>query len=173
MSSTPHYLASTLALCLCTLTHAYLLISVFPYSGYMAIDLLPNRANEENAGTYAGLLASSFMIGRALSSYAWGKWADVYGRQLILVVSLALSAIFSILFGMSQTFLGAIISTTCVPLFVAVFVLLHLSLLWSSSLLYLAWWLSFCFWLPCVCVYLFLTLSWSLSLSLLCRVPSS
>ena len=67
---------STIALCLCTLTHSYLLISVFPYSGYMAIDLL-SSVNEENAGSYAGWIASSFMLGRAISSYAWGKAADV------------------------------------------------------------------------------------------------
>lgn len=108
--STPaHYWASTLALCLCTLTHAYLLISVFPYSGYLAIDLLPNVANEENAGSFAGLLASSFMVGRSISSYAWGKWADKYGRTTVLYASLALSSLFSILFGMSQSFVGALV----------------------------------------------------------------
>jgi MFS family permease len=109
-SPTPaHFWASTLALCFCTLTHAYLLISVFPYSGYLAIYLLPNVANEDNAGSYAGLLASSFMLGRAISSYSWGKWADIYGRTTILCASLALSSLFSILFGMSQTFCGALL----------------------------------------------------------------
>lgn len=109
-SPTPaHFWASTLALCVCTLTHAYLLISVFPYSGYLAIYLLPNVANEDNAGPYAGLLASSFMLGRAISSYSWGKWADIYGRTTILCASLAFSSLFSILFGMSQTFGGALV----------------------------------------------------------------
>lgn len=58
---------STIALCSCALTHSYLLISVFTYSGFLAIDLVPS-ANEENAGSYAGLIASAFMIGRATTS---------------------------------------------------------------------------------------------------------
>jgi MFS family permease len=95
--------AATIALCLCTLTNAWLLISVFPYSGFMAIDLIP-EVNEENAGSYAGMIASSFMIGRALSSYGWGKLADIYGRKFVLFASLGLSCLFSLLFGMAPTF---------------------------------------------------------------------
>lgn len=72
------------------------------------MDLL-SGVDEENAGTYAGLLGSSFMIGRAVSSYAWGKWADTYGRTTVLYVSLALSGIFSILFGMAQSFTVALV----------------------------------------------------------------
>ena len=75
----------------------------------MAIDLLPNRANQENAGSYAGLLASSFMIGRALSSYTLGKCADQYGRTTVLYSSLVLSSIFSVLFGASQSFPAALV----------------------------------------------------------------
>jgi predicted MFS family arabinose efflux permease len=95
--------AATIALCLCTLTQSWLLISVYPYSGFMAIDLIP-EVNEENAGSYAGMIASSFMIGRALSSYGWGKVADIYGRKFVLFASLGLSCFFSLLFGMTPTF---------------------------------------------------------------------
>lgn len=98
----------TIALCLCTLTHSYLLISVFPYSGYMAIDLLAS-VNEENAGSYAGWIASSFMLGRAVSSYAWGKAADLFGRRTVLLASLGFSCIFTLLFGTAQTFASAIL----------------------------------------------------------------
>lgn len=55
----------TVALCFCMLTHSYLLISVFPYSGFLAIHLLNLRLqSEDSAGPYAGLIASSFMAGR-------------------------------------------------------------------------------------------------------------
>jgi MFS family permease len=102
ITTTEHGL-STMALMVCTLTHSYLLISVFPYSGFMAIDLIPS-ANEENAGSYAGLIASAFMIGRAITSYGWGKAADIYGRTTVLYASLGFSCLFSLLFGLAPTF---------------------------------------------------------------------
>lgn len=72
----------------------------------MAIDIYKgNRSvNEENAGTYAGLLASFFMLGRALSAYPWGLAADIYGRKPALILSLLTSAVFSLMFGLSKTF---------------------------------------------------------------------
>jgi MFS family permease len=104
MEVTPlQHTLSTIALCTCVLTHSYLLISVFPYSGFMAIELIPS-ANEENAGSYAGLIASAFMIGRAITSYSWGKAADVYGRTTVLYASLGLSFVFSLTFGLAGNF---------------------------------------------------------------------
>ena len=87
-----------------------MVISVFPYAPYMAIQLLPDRLNEENAGLYAGFMASSFMIGRALSSYFWGQWADVYGRVTCLTVSLLLGGVLSLAFGLSTSYWMAITS---------------------------------------------------------------
>jgi MFS family permease len=108
LSITPaQHLWSTFALCVCVLTHSYLLISVFPYAGFMAIDLIDD-VNEENAGSYAGFIAASFMAGRAVTSYSWGKWADIYGRVTIIYLSLACSCVFSLLFGMAPSFGWAI-----------------------------------------------------------------
>ena len=106
---------STIALCITVLTHSYLLISAFPYSGYMAIDLIPG-VTEETAGSYAGFIAASFMIGRGFTSYAWGKWADLYGRTTVLYASLGLSAVFTLLFGFSSTFTRAIVFRGCLGL---------------------------------------------------------
>jgi MFS family permease len=109
MEVTPlQHTLSTIALCACGLTHSYLLISVFPYSAFMAIELIPS-ANEENAGSYAGLIASTFMIGRAITSLSWGKTADVYGRITVLYASLILSFVFSIMFGLAGNFTSALI----------------------------------------------------------------
>jgi hypothetical protein len=94
---------SLVALCICTFTQSWLMISVFPYSGFMAIYLIPH-INEETAGPYAGLLASSFMIGRAVTSYGWGQLADIYGRRCVLFWSLGLSGLFSFVFGLSPTY---------------------------------------------------------------------
>ena len=76
----------------------------------MAIDIYrgSRTINEENAGTYAGFLASFFMLGRALSAYPWGLAADIYGRKPALIWSLLWSAIFSLMFGLSQTYAFAL-----------------------------------------------------------------
>jgi Sugar (and other) transporter len=103
----PNHALSTTALCIAVLSVSYMLISVFPYSGYMVIQLKPTL-NEENVGFYAGMMASSFMIGRAISSYGWGKAADVYGRVPCLSMSLLLSSLLSLGFGLSTTFVGAL-----------------------------------------------------------------
>ena len=50
---------STLALCSSVITMFYLIMSIFPYSGFMVMHLIPG-VDHENAGLYAGVLASSF-----------------------------------------------------------------------------------------------------------------
>ena len=97
------WLWTTIALALSLLVQSYLLVSVFPYSGFLAMHLVPNL-NEETAGKYAGWIASSFMFGRTFSSYHWGKAADIYGRTFVIKSSLLLSAFFSTLFGLSTSF---------------------------------------------------------------------
>jgi MFS family permease len=69
----------------------------------VAIEFIPS-ADEENAGSYAGLIASAFMIGRAITSMSWGKAADTYGRMNALYASLGFSLIFSVLFGLAGNF---------------------------------------------------------------------
>ena len=99
---------TTAALSFTLLIQSYLLVSVLPYSGFLAMHLIPGL-NEETAGSYAGYIASSFMIGRAFSSFEWGKAADRYGRVFVIKLSLLLSALFSILFGLSSNFYMALI----------------------------------------------------------------
>ena len=98
---------ATFALCTCTLIHAFVLISVYPYAAFMAVHLLPG-VTTETAGTYSGVLASSFMAGRTLSAYPWGRLADRYGRNFVMISSLTLSALLSLLFGMSRSFTAAL-----------------------------------------------------------------
>eukprot|EP00934_Nitzschia_sp_Nitz4_P004599 Nitzschia sp. Nitz4//scaffold82_size85912//80111//81787//NITZ4_005155-RA/size85912-processed-gene-0.20-mRNA-1//1//CDS//3329558877//4589//frame0 len=99
--------AQTWALAFSVLVQSYLLVSVFPYSGFLAMKMVPGLT-EESAGSYAGWIASSFMVGRTISSLEWGKAADKYGRTFVIKTSLVLSAIFSILFGFSSTFTMAL-----------------------------------------------------------------
>jgi MFS family permease len=99
---------STLTLCVCMLTHSYLLISIFPYAPYMAMHLC--HVDETTAGKYAGYMASAFMLGRALTSYAWGTMADVYGRKTVLCWSLGGSGMVSLVFGMAPNYTMALLA---------------------------------------------------------------
>ena len=104
-----NYILITGSLAFAMLVQSYLLVGVFPYSGFLAMHLIPGL-NEETAGRYAGWIASSFMIGRTFSSFEWGKAADRYGRTFVIKASLLLSAIFSIIFGLAPTFPLALLS---------------------------------------------------------------
>jgi MFS family permease len=96
-------------LVICTDTsHTDLLISVFPYSGFLVVKLVES-ATVDNAGVYSGVVASSFMVGRAVTSLMWGQVADRYGRTTVLYLSLALSSLFSLLFGVAPTFALALV----------------------------------------------------------------
>lgn len=108
MVSSNANLSTIISMCVCMLTHSFLLISVFPYSGFLVIHLLKVQ-NEDDAAKYAGLISSAFMVGRASTSVAWGYIVDRYGRRHALHSSLLLSALFSLLFGFTKTFTGAII----------------------------------------------------------------
>jgi MFS family permease len=88
-------------------TTFFILMSVFPYSGYMALQLVPSSTNE-TAGMYAGFLSSSYMVGRACSSVFWGQMADIYGRKFVLVVALVTSVVGSVIFGFSTSYAMAL-----------------------------------------------------------------
>lgn len=100
---------STMALCSTVLAMYYTVFNVFPYGTFMVMDLVPG-VNEETVGSYSGFLTSSFMVGWAMSSYLWGKIADMYGRKFVLISSLGLSALLAIVFGCSTSLTMAITS---------------------------------------------------------------
>ena len=59
-------------------------------------------------GPYAGVIASAFQIGRVPSAILWGKCADIYGRNFVMVVSLVSTIIGSLLFGLSTSYTMAV-----------------------------------------------------------------
>lgn len=67
---------------------------------------LPNKITVEDAGPYAALLATSFMIGRTIAAVPWGHLADIYGRKWVLIVSLIGSGVASLWFGTCTTYGG-------------------------------------------------------------------
>ncbi len=58
---------STFAFCICIFAHTFLSNSLFPYAGFMAVQL--RDLSEESAGIPGGILCSAFLLARALSSY--------------------------------------------------------------------------------------------------------
>eukprot|EP00258_Populus_trichocarpa_P047779 XP_024463798.1 probable peptide/nitrate transporter At3g43790 isoform X2 [Populus trichocarpa] len=59
---------------------------------------------EEDIGFYAGFVGSSFMIGRALTSFFWGWLADRYGRKPIILIGTSSVVVLNALFGLSTSF---------------------------------------------------------------------
>ena len=102
------HFTSTIALCSTVLTFFYILMSVFPYSGFMVMHLI-RGVDHEHAGIYAGFLASSFMIGRAITSYPLGLLGDIYGRKFVLCFTSIICGFGSLLFGVSTSYTMAII----------------------------------------------------------------
>merc|ERR1719454_2695009 len=50
------------------------------------------------------------MFGRFISSVYWGQKADIVGRKPVLVVGIIAVVVFGIMFGMSTTFVTAMLS---------------------------------------------------------------
>ena len=84
---------SVAIICLVSFIQAYLLVNIFPYQAYMSVYLYNNAHPDkpitvEQAGPYAAVLRTSFMIGRTSTAHFWGRLADIYGRRIVLMVSL-------------------------------------------------------------------------------------
>lgn len=85
---------------LCT---ALPICSLFPFIYFMIRDFhIAER--EEDIGFYAGFVGSSFMIGRALTSFFWGWLADRYGRKPIILIGTSSVVVLNALFGLSTSF---------------------------------------------------------------------
>ncbi|XP_071724147.1 probable peptide/nitrate transporter At3g43790, partial [Rutidosis leptorrhynchoides] len=81
--------------------------SLFPFVYFMIRDFHIAK-REEDIGYYAGFVGSSFMIGRALTSFFWGILSDRYGRKPIILIGTFSVAVFNTMFGLSTSFWMAI-----------------------------------------------------------------
>ncbi|XP_068661405.1 probable peptide/nitrate transporter At3g43790 isoform X2 [Aristolochia californica] len=63
---------------------------------------------DQDIGYYAGYVGSSFMFGRALTSFFWGLVADRYGRKPVIMLGTISVVVFNTLFGLSTNFWMAI-----------------------------------------------------------------
>ena len=62
----------------------------------------------EDIGFYAGFVGTSYMLGRTLTSTAWGMVADRIGRKPVIVLGIFSVILFSALFGLSVHYWMAI-----------------------------------------------------------------
>jgi len=81
--------------------------SIFSYVSYMVLDLVPGL-QVEDAGYYAGLIASCWFLAQFVSSFFWGRMSDVIGRKPVLLIGVVGSLLSSLAFGFSFNFPFAI-----------------------------------------------------------------
>lgn len=68
-----------------------------------------------NSGYYTSWLQSSFTVGGLLSSYAWGVFADKFGRKPVMIAGVTATGVFAITFGFSTTLGAAMASRFAQP----------------------------------------------------------
>ncbi|XP_047091420.1 protein ZINC INDUCED FACILITATOR-LIKE 1-like isoform X1 [Lolium rigidum] len=81
--------------------------SLFPFLYFMIRDLHVAKTVED-IGFYAGFVGASYMLGRALTSTAWGMVADRIGRKPVIVFGIFSAFLFNLLFGLSVRYWMAI-----------------------------------------------------------------
>ncbi|XP_048570112.1 protein ZINC INDUCED FACILITATOR 1-like isoform X3 [Triticum urartu] len=81
--------------------------SLFPFLYFMIRDLHIAKTVED-IGFYAGFVGASYMLGRTLTSTAWGMVADRIGRKPVIVLGIFSVLLFSALFGLSVHYWMAI-----------------------------------------------------------------
>ncbi|KAG7354787.1 TLD domain containing protein [Nitzschia inconspicua] len=112
-----------LSLALAAITHTYLLFHCYPYMGYMAVELLypvfkTTPITVDSAGWFAGLLGTAFSAGRYVSFIPWKRLRHNSNISVkkTLMLSLLLSAICSLWFGLSTSYMGALVARFCLGL---------------------------------------------------------
>ncbi|KAM0893444.1 hypothetical protein ACQ4PT_025124 [Festuca glaucescens] len=80
---------------------------LFPFMYFMVRDFHIAKT-EEDIGSYAGFLAASYMIGRAITSIFWGIASDRLGRKPVIVFAMLSVVILQTLFGLSTKYWMAI-----------------------------------------------------------------
>ncbi|XP_042060915.1 protein ZINC INDUCED FACILITATOR-LIKE 1-like isoform X2 [Salvia splendens] len=112
-SSFSFWSGSSLSLQLCQyrlFSLSYILCNGEHYTYVLQIRDLHISEKEEDISYYAGYVGSSFMLGRALTSFLWGLIADKYGRKPVIMFGTFIVAIFNTIFGVSVNFWMAIIT---------------------------------------------------------------
>ena len=82
--------------------------SVSSYMGYLVVDV-GAASDTDDAGTWSGILMSSFFVCQFISSFAMGYFSDNFGRRPTLLICVFGSFVTQLLFGFSTNIWMAII----------------------------------------------------------------
>mmetsp|Transcript_6159 Transcript_6159/g.18609 ORF Transcript_6159/g.18609 Transcript_6159/m.18609 type:complete len:474 (-) Transcript_6159:142-1563(-) len=99
--------APLVALCCGMFANSFALMNPVPYCGFMVIRF-GVAEDKRSAGYYAGLVMTSFMAGRFLSSFYCGVLSDTRSRKFVIRISLWSCVVFQLLFGLSTTYSTAL-----------------------------------------------------------------
>ena len=74
-----------------------------PYLPFLVHDLFPDL-EDSSIGLRSGLVEACYQVGQAIASYLWGGFSDVHGRRPALLMGLFGTAVSTVAFGMSKSF---------------------------------------------------------------------
>ena len=100
---------SLIMLCAAMFANSYALMNPIPYAPFMVLEYGVVDTKEET-GFYAGLIMSSFMLGRFLSSFVCGRISDRISRKFVIRCGLLSCVVFQIGFGLAPTYVLALFS---------------------------------------------------------------
>ncbi|KAL1922452.1 uncharacterized protein VTP21DRAFT_9991 [Calcarisporiella thermophila] len=109
VSVTPLPKRQLFVLCCVRFTEPVNYTIIFPFIYYMVKDF--NITHDPGAiGYYVGYIASSFAVAQFLTGLPWGYLSDRIGRKPVILMGICGVTISSFLFGLSKTYLMAIVS---------------------------------------------------------------
>ncbi|KZT10758.1 MFS general substrate transporter, partial [Laetiporus sulphureus 93-53] len=79
-----------------------------PYINLLVAELV--GSDDADTGYYSGLVGSAGSIAHILTIYAWGRLSDRYGRKPIIISGTALTAVCTLLFGLSRSFSSVLVT---------------------------------------------------------------
>ena len=87
---------------------AFTFTVVFPFASEMVMSF-GVASNRDSTGFWVGLLATSIMVGRVVSSPIWGSLIDIWGRKVVTQFSLISMSVLQTLFGLCTSITPALI----------------------------------------------------------------
>jgi len=90
--------------------------SVIPFAPFM-VQSFNVVQDPKQVGYWVGFITATFSLAQVLSAYAWGVWADRFGRKPVIVSGLAFTAFFLVLFGFAESLWQASVTRFAAGLF--------------------------------------------------------